>query len=148
MKYQIKIDQQTYSVEIKDLHERPIQVTVDGVAFAAWPENGSILPVEAQGVAPASSSTPLIASTLSPAPAMSAASSASGNLLKAPIPGVIVAVLVKPGDEVAFGSELITIEAMKMRNAIRASRPGKIAQVLVAPGQTVNHGDPLLEFEA
>jgi biotin carboxyl carrier protein len=68
-------------------------------------------------------------------------------MVRAPIPGVIVAVLVHPGDEVTHGQELCTIEAMKMRNNIRSTRAGRIAEVLVIPGQTVNHNDPLLSFE-
>jgi biotin carboxyl carrier protein len=60
---------------------------------------------------------------------------------------VIVALRVRPGDEVSHGQDLCTIEAMKMRNSIRATRAGRIAEILVNTGQTVNHNDPLMRFE-
>jgi biotin carboxyl carrier protein len=70
----------------------------------------------------------------------------SSNTLRAPIPGVVVAVKVHPGDAVTLGQELLVLEAMKMRNAIRSSRDGQISVVHVSTGQTVNHNDPLIEF--
>ena len=54
--------------------------------------------------------------------------------LKAPMPGLVLKVLVKAGDEVAEGQELIVLEAMKMENAIKSPQAGIIDQVSV-----VNH---------
>jgi len=53
----------------------------------------------------------------------------------APIPGVILTILVKEGDDVAYGQDLCIIEAMKMRNAIKAARTGRIAAVRVTPSR-------------
>jgi biotin carboxyl carrier protein len=66
----------------------------------------------------------------------------------APLPGVIVAVLVKPGDQVARGQELCTLEAMKMKNAIKSSREGIIDTIAVNIGDQVNHGQMLMSFKA
>ena len=66
--------------------------------------------------------------------------------MTAPIPGTIVAVLVKAGESVKTGQELCTLEAMKMKNAIRANRDGTVANVLVANGDSVKYGQPLVEF--
>jgi len=55
-------------------------------------------------------------------------------------------VAVKPGDAIKAGQELLTLEAMKMKNAIRSNRDGVIASVLVAVGDHVKHGQPLVEF--
>ncbi len=71
---------------------------------------------------------------------------ASGKSVLAPIPGVIIAISVKPGDSVTRGQELCVLEAMKMKNAIRATRDGKIAEIHVSVGQTVNHSAPLVSF--
>ncbi len=59
---------------------------------------------------------------------------------------MIVAIAVKPGDAVKPGQELLTLEAMKMKNAIRANRDGVVAAVLVAVGDHVKHGQALVEF--
>jgi biotin carboxyl carrier protein len=66
----------------------------------------------------------------------------------APLPGVIVAVLVKSGDQVARGQELCTLEAMKMKNAIKSSREGIIDTIAVNVGDQVNHGQMLIRFKA
>jgi biotin carboxyl carrier protein len=146
MKYHIKIEDHTYEVEILDLHARPIIAIVDGERFEVEPQNG-----QSQGLIALSSTSPaertnLLKSQPALTPAIGA-SSGSDSLVRAPIPGVIVALLVRPGDQVSHGQELCTIEAMKMRNNIRASHPGQIAEVLVSVGQTVNHNDPLMRFE-
>ena len=66
--------------------------------------------------------------------------------MTSPLPGVIVAVLVKPGDAVIRGQELCTLEAMKMKNAIRANREAVVEAVAVTVGEQVNHGQVLITF--
>jgi len=67
--------------------------------------------------------------------------------VRATLPGLVVAIAVKEGDEVAAGATLLTIEAMKMQNEVRAPRGGTVASVRVGPGQTVELGDVLLVIE-
>jgi len=72
----------------------------------------------------------------------------SGELtVKASLPGLVVAVRVSPGDEVAEGDSLLTIEAMKMQNEVRAPRPARVTAVAVQAGQVVATGAPLLTLE-
>jgi acetyl/propionyl-CoA carboxylase alpha subunit len=82
------------------------------------------------------------------AEAESAARGQDGPIeVRATLPGLVVAVAVEPGDEVAEGSRLLTIEAMKMQNEVRAPRAGRVASVTVAAGQAVAAGTPLLRIE-
>ncbi|MCI0476820.1 MAG: biotin/lipoyl-binding protein, partial [Anaerolineales bacterium] len=67
--------------------------------------------------------------------------------LVAPMPGTILSVEVKPGDQVTRGQKLLTLEAMKMKNAIKAPYDGVVSQVLVHAGQSVRYGDVLICFE-
>ena len=76
-----------------------------------------------------------------------AAAHAGPMAVKATLPGLIVSVGVSVGDEVAAGSSLLTIEAMKMQNEVRAPRAGRVIEVSVQPGQTVATGAPLLRLE-
>lgn len=62
----------------------------------------------------------------------------------APMPGKIVRVLVKPGDEVKARQGLVVVEAMKMENELRAARDGRVRELLVAEGQSVEAGAVLL----
>ena len=146
MKYRIKIDNQTYEVEIMDLRERPIVAIVDGERFEIEPQNGQSKTSASNPTTdpaiqtPPSKTKPNLATSTGVTPG-------SNTLVRAPIPGVIVALHVRPGDDVKHGQDLCTIEAMKMRNNIRASRTGRVAEILVSTGQTVNYNDPLLRFE-
>lgn len=144
MKLTVTVDQKAYEVEIENLDRRPIIATVDGTKFEIWPE-------EAQTSIKEASFEPAQPTPASSRPQPAAGyvpSGASLNIksIRAPIPGVIVEILTKAGDEVDYGDILFVIEAMKMRNAIRASRPGTVKEISVALGQTVNHNDILLEF--
>ena len=69
---------------------------------------------------------------------------ASGQTLKAPLPGKISRVAVRPGDAVKAGDTLLVIEAMKMENEFRAGAAGTVAEVRVEAGQAVNAGDVLI----
>lgn len=75
------------------------------------------------------------------------AASAGETLIKAPMPGLVVAVEVEPGAAIAKGKGLLILAAMKMENEIRAPRAGTVKRIAVAPGQTVNNGDVLMVLE-
>ena len=64
-----------------------------------------------------------------------------------PMPGKVVRVLVKPGDDVKVGQGLVVVEAMKMENELRAARDGRVRDVAVAEGQSVDAGTVLLVVE-
>jgi len=71
---------------------------------------------------------------------------ARGETLRAPIAGKVVKVLVAVGDEVAPGTSVIVLEAMKMENEIVAERGGKVTTVNKQAGQAVDTGDLLVEL--
>jgi biotin carboxyl carrier protein len=142
MKLTVKIDSQTYEVEVGDLNARPIQATVAGEAFEVWPELES-QPVEATPI----KAVPAPVVAPAPKPAAAPAPAASNDAVRAPIPGVIISIAVQPGANISRGQELCMLEAMKMNNAIRSPRDGKVAAVPVSVGQAVKHGDVLITFE-
>ena len=67
--------------------------------------------------------------------------------IKAPLPGVIIEIKVKPGDTVKKGDVLLIMEAMKMENNILAEKDGKIKTVKVNNGDNVLQDDVLIEIE-
>jgi biotin carboxyl carrier protein len=77
-----------------------------------------------------------------------AAGEAHGQTLRAPLPGKITHVAVRPGDHVEAGDTLVVIEAMKMENEFRAGAAGTVTEVRVAIGQPVNPGDVLVVVRA
>jgi biotin carboxyl carrier protein len=76
-----------------------------------------------------------------------AAAQTVAGLVRAPVPGRVVTVKVKVGDQVGEGDLLLVLEAMKMENEIRAPMRGIIRQVMVDGGARVGEGDPLVSIE-
>ena len=72
-----------------------------------------------------------------PAFAFEESSQSAGNRIVAPMPGRIVVVKAKPGDEVAEGAELLVMEAMKMELSLKAPRAGTVEAVQAAAGDFV-----------
>ncbi|MBM4256912.1 MAG: biotin/lipoyl-binding protein [Deltaproteobacteria bacterium] len=70
-----------------------------------------------------------------------------GKLVKSFMPGKVVEVLVKVGDDVEKDQGLIIIEAMKMENELRSTAAGKVKEIRVSPGQAVESGELLIELE-
>ena len=74
-----------------------------------------------------------------------AAGPQAGQLLKAPMPGLVVRVLVEEGHQVTAGQGLVVLEAMKMENELKASGAGLVRSVRAVAGMTVEKGQLLLE---
>jgi biotin carboxyl carrier protein len=67
--------------------------------------------------------------------------------LKAPMPGLVVKVLVEAGQTVEPGQPLIVLQAMKMENELSVPRGGAISSVVVKEGQTVEAGQILASLD-
>ena len=151
MKYKVKVDNKLYEVELNDLHNQPIIALVNGEPVEVWLESEmGVKPYFAQpdlayqmGKTPATPDSAQVSPTSLPSPQKV---ESDANQILAPIPGVILSVLVHPGDEVSRGQAICVLEAMKMKNTIRTPRAGTIGKVNVLPGQSVQHRDVLVEF--
>ena len=67
--------------------------------------------------------------------------------LTAPMPGKVVRLLVREGDEVELGTGVAVVEAMKMQNEIKSPKKGTVRKILVIEGAAVNAGDVLAIVE-
>lgn len=142
MMIRVEIDGQTYEVNIENIHARPVIAMVDGAQFEVWPEEH-----EKNETPTVSAPAISVPEASQPTSGMSGGDqSAGGKNVTAPLPGVIVAILVKPGESVSRGDELCTLEAMKMKNAIRSNRAGTIESVEVNVGDQVGHGQVLMTY--
>jgi 3-methylcrotonyl-CoA carboxylase alpha subunit len=70
-----------------------------------------------------------------------------GNEVRAPMPGLIVRILVEEGEQVVAGQRVMVLEAMKTQQPLTAPQEGRIVRVLVQPGAQVQQGALLVEFE-
>ena len=120
-----------YSITVNG---KAYDVTVDEVAAGTAP---AAAPAPVAAPAPAPVAAPAPAPVAAPAPA----AVAGGEKINAPMPGNILDVRVKDGDQVAEGAVICILEAMKMENEIMAPHAGTIAGLSVKKGDTVNSND-------
>jgi propionyl-CoA carboxylase alpha chain len=71
----------------------------------------------------------------------------ASNLLRSPMPGLVVSIAVEVGQAVKAGEPLAVVEAMKMENVLRAEHDGVVSQVLSQPGDSLAVDQVILEFE-
>ncbi len=134
--YEYEINGTSYRVVIKEISSDHAEVEVNGVPYEVKIKTGSF------------ASTPVPESRPGPAPAapptrQTAASSRDG-VINAPMPGVIVKILLAAGDKVNAGDPVMIVEAMKMENEIKSADSGTIEEIFVSKGDSVNTGDRLL----
>ncbi len=69
------------------------------------------------------------------------------NQLKAPMPGLVLSILVQEGQTIKKGESLLILEAMKMENVLKASSDAVIRKINAQKGQAVDKGHILIDFE-
>ncbi len=144
--FKITLNNNTYDVNILSFENTKVKVEVNGKPYDVGIERQ-----EAAGKTPtlvrekaASSGGD---STKSTALTSSPSEKKGAGVIKAPLPGTILKVFVKVGDEVKVGTNLLTWEAMKMENNLTSDREGKIKTLKVKPGDNILEGDILIEIE-
>ena len=117
---------------------RRFLVNVNGTSYEVAVEE-----IDGKAAAAAAAPATPAAPTAAPASAAPAAPAAGDTLVKAPMPGNILSVSVKPGDAVKKGQAIMVLEAMKMENEILSPIDGTVVSVLVQQGASVNSDDTL-----
>ncbi len=77
-------------------------------------------------------------------PAVVEPKAVKGNLVVAPLPGRIIEIMVKVGDTVSVGQDVVVLEAMKMENSIASDFTGKVLEIFVKEGDTVAENGPIV----
>lgn len=73
--------------------------------------------------------------------------SSAEYIIKAPMPGMVVKVLVSEGQEVMIGDKVIIVEAMKMENVLKSQVQGKVKSIKAKEGFAVDKNSVLIELE-
>ena len=66
--------------------------------------------------------------------------------LQAPMPGRVLKIFVKEGEEIQLGANVLSLEAMKMENILKAEGVGVVCAILISEGDVVDKGTVLIEF--
>ncbi|MEA5079619.1 MAG: acetyl-CoA carboxylase biotin carboxyl carrier protein subunit [Anaerolineaceae bacterium] len=140
-KLTVKVNGNSYEVEVGDVNVSPVSVSVNGKSYSVEFEDStpSVAAVRSEPVAP-------VAKKSAPLPAAAPVAAASADTLTAPMPGTILDITVKPGDSVAVGQTICALEAMKMKNMIKSPRTGTVASVEVTAGQKVGFGAVIIRY--
>ncbi len=138
--YKFTIGGSNYEVDIISFEENIIQMEVNGTPYSVEMDRSV-----------KTSKTPVLIRSSVPQPTRSESKikkniSTSATPVKSPLPGVILVVMVKEGDEVKVGQKLLSMEAMKMENHVLAEKEGKVTVIKVKTGDTVLQNDTLLEI--
>lgn len=140
-KYKFTIKGHDYEVDVLNYENGVVELEVNGTHYA----------VEVQREVKEKPKTPRLVRAAVPKPSPEEAGIAkapnSTIAIKTPLPGTILKILVKVGDEVKKGDTLLIMEAMKMENNIMAEKPGKVAQLKVKEGDTVLQNDVLIVLD-
>ena len=143
--YKYKINGNLYNVVIGDIEDNIAHVEVNGTHYTVEMEKKpKAAPAPKPVVRPAAKPA---AAPAAAAPVAKPAAGGGKSGVKSPLPGVILDIKVKEGDEVKKGQTIIILEAMKMENSINADKDGKIAAINVSKGESVLEGTDLVIIE-
>ena len=142
-KFKFTIAGQPYDTTVNEIEPNVCEVTVNGTVFQVEIEKQETVKKKPV-VAPRPATTGAATTAAKPA---AAPASAGTTVVKSPLPGSIVKVMVQAGQEIKKGDTLLTMESMKMENVIASEVTGKVKSVLVQPGQNVMQDDKLVEIE-
>lgn len=143
----LEINGNEYKVKIENLGATKADVIVNERAYEVNIKDLGIEKVSEVKFAP-SAAAAVQQETISAAPQAAtpsgSASAGGGATITAPLPGLILNSLVKAGDSVKKGQNLMVMEAMKMENEIEAPSDGVVKEVHVKNGDNVAEGDILI----
>ena len=156
-RFRLRVGEEWYTIEVDASSEDSVRVLVNGEAVDVEFEGQTPQAAPAAATAPTPlppSPPPTPSPSPSPAPtppqpppAPARPVGAAGKGVVAPMPGRVIGISVKPGDQVSVGDEVCMMEAMKMQQVLRATAAGVVKAVHVQPGQGVAVGQLLVEME-
>jgi biotin carboxyl carrier protein len=139
-KFNFKINDHSYAVDIIDVDKNAATVDVNGILYEVEVEQ---VLKSAKSILPRKDFVP---SADSPQVKTYVAENSSG-IIRSPLPGKVIDITVKAGDKVTTGQTVIRIEAMKMENNIRTDRDGIVKAIRVQTDDVVIEGKLLMEIE-
>ena len=135
--FKYTINGNKYEVTIGNIEGRNVELTVNGEPYTVQMEPNEVKKERVKVSAP----KPAAKQVSAP---QQGAPAASGDALKAPLPGVIKNICVAVGDTVSEGQTLVVLEAMKMENNLDAEKAGTVTAIHVEVGQNVMENTPLV----
>ncbi|MBU1181090.1 MAG: biotin/lipoyl-binding protein [Proteobacteria bacterium] len=138
-----------FEVEVGEITGGTAQVTVNGKPYKVIIEDydnseGMIATAPVQTSVQAPVNPPVSTKPVVPAQAARTTAPAGAGSIVAPIPGLILDIMVKVGDSVEAGDPVVIMEAMKMENNLVTDVTGTVKEINVQKGAQVNTGDLIM----
>lgn len=147
-RFRIKVDDKIFQVEVEEILSEDVPAGNESSSAGALANPATLPPAQPVRVPVPRPSVPA-ARTEAPVRTVAKTNVPAGpGVMKAPIPGSVSEIKVKPGETVKRGQVLLLLEAMKMQNEIMAPGDGVVEEIYVSQGQTVNTGDALLKLSS
>ncbi len=144
----LEIQGKDYDVKIEEFGPKEAKITVNGTSYTVGLKDlGEQIIVEHAAYTPLAPVKAGPASAAAPAAQVSSGSASGNAQVIAPLPGLILNVLVKVGDKVKAGQKIMIMEAMKMENDITAGIEGTVKTLNVKNGDNISEGDVLAVIE-
>jgi len=146
--YVLNIDEKEYRAEVSEINAEFALIKVNGREFRVGLQQlalSKLMPVEikrSEARTETAAALPTVRPTLESPPAVGNVS----NIVKSPLPGLIVDVKVGEGEKVKAGQIIVVMEAMKMENQIQATIDGTVKKIFVKKGDNVAEGDTMIEI--
>lgn len=139
--YKMKINGEKYDAKIKKYKSDQVIVEVNGIDYEIELEKTDRRKTE---IVRSPKTQPALDVVKTPSKPVVVS---AGSVL-APIPGLVLRILVKEGDRVNSGDPVLILEAMKMESEIISTATGIISKISVKEGASVQEGEALIEVGA
>jgi len=136
--FKFRINSNNYNVNIKTHEKNVVDLEVNGTSYSVKMQ---------QDIQKTKTPTLVRAASKRPAEPLKVNPKSSKTKIVAPIPGVILSIDVKVGDEIKVGDRMLVLEAMKMENNIVAEKAGVVTTLKIAVGQQVLQDELMIELE-
>ena len=136
--FKFKIHDNNYNVKIVSHDDNVIKLEVNGTSYSVKMQ---------EEVKKAKTPTLVRAASKRPSEPLKVNPSSLKTKIVAPIPGVILSIDVKVGDNIKVGDRMLVLEAMKMENNITSEKAGLITAIHISSGQQVLQNELMIELE-
>ena len=143
--YRVNLDDEEYVVDSSQISDNCLSLLVNGKAFTVYfadADGERYFSIEGEQFCIQEAKSESITASEADSSAV-----AEAPVATSPMPGKVVKLLVKEGDEVEKGQGLVIVEAMKMENEIKSPVKGVVEKVNFKPGDLVDAAQPIVEIK-
>jgi biotin carboxyl carrier protein len=132
----LKVNDSWYDVQVGDVYQSPVEVVVDGETYLV--EMGT---AGAAGL-PRMRQAPKVEQ-----PGLRGITEGDERVIRCPLPGKVVSVMVTKGQVLEAGDEICVLESMKMEQTVRMAKGGTVKNIKMKVDQAITAGSPMIELQ-